>query len=387
MSKKKMEIKNQIEALKAEARQFIEENKLEDAKAKTVELKNLKEQLDILDDLDNLDPSNPIKAEHTQGELKDKKEQEQLYKNAFVKALKGKKLSVDDRQALDFKNSLSESTDADGGLIVPKDVKTAINELKRSLIDLSQLATIEPVGTNSGTRVLEKLATMTAFDKITDDTADISEMTSPQFQSISYAIEKYAGYLPIPNDLLKDTDQNVLDYITKWIAKKSVITNNTLFMAILTALTESTFKDWKDIKKALNVTLDPMHAVGATILTNQDGYQYLDTLVDSTGKPLLKDDITQAGGKILFGKAIIVAPNTQLATTGTTTKYAPMYIGDFKEGVVKFDRQTYEIASTNVGGTAFRKDRTEMRVIEREQYKGWDTAAIVRGKIDVTATV
>jgi HK97 family phage major capsid protein len=387
MSKKKMELRNQMEALKAEARQLVEENKLEDAKAKTAELKKLKDQLDVLDDLDNLDPSDAFKAAPSAGELNDQKEQEQLYKNAFVKALKGKKLSADDRQALDFKNSLSENTDADGGLIVPKDVNTAINELKRSLIDLSQLATIEPVSTNSGTRALEKLATMTAFDKITDDTADISEMASPQFQSVSYAIEKYAGWLPIPNDLLKDTDQNLIAYINRWIAKKSVVTNNTLFMAILTALTESTFADWKAIKKALNVTLDPMHAVGATILTNQDGYQYLDTLTDSTGKPLLKDDITQPGGKILFGKPIVTAPNAQLATTGTTTKYAPMFIGDFKEGVVKFDRQTYEIASTNVGGTAFRKDRTEMRVIEREQYKAWDVAAIVRGKIDVTATV
>ena len=77
----------------------------------------------------------------------------------------------------------------------------------------------------------------------------------------------------------------------------------------------------------------------------------------------------------------------QLATTGTTTKSAPIYVGDFKEGVVKFERQGYEIAATSVGGTAFRKDRTEMRVIEREQYKAWDSAAIVRGKIDITPTV
>jgi HK97 family phage major capsid protein len=235
--------------------------------------------------------------------------------------------------------------------------------------------------------VLEKIATMTAFAKITDDTADIAEMNSPQFDSISYAIEKYAGWLPIPNDLLNDSDQNIISYLTKWIAKKSVVTNNGLFMAILTALSETTFGDWKAIKKALNVTLDPMHAIGATILTNQDGFQYLDTLVDTTGRPLLKDDITQAGGKILFGKTVIVAPNAQMPTTGTTTKYAPMFIGDFKEGVVKFDRQTYEIASTNIGGSAFRKDRTEMRVIERQQYKAWDSAAIVRGKIDVTAVV
>lgn len=386
MSKKKLELRNQIEALKAEARELVEANDMVKARAKADEAKNLKEQLDLMDELEEIDLQDNG-AGKSLGEIKDEKERDKLYKNAFVKALKGKKLNAEDREALEFSNSFTESTDADGGLIVPKDVTTKINELKRTLIDLSQLATIENVTTLSGSRVLEKLSTMTSFDKITDDTADIAEMTNPQFQTISYAIEKYAGWLPIPNDLLKDTDQNILDYITRWIAKKSVVTNNILFMAILTALTESNFADWKAIKKALNVTLDPMHAAGASILTNQDGYQYLDTLVDTTGKPLLKDDITQAGGKILFSKPVIVAPNSQLPTTGTTTKYAPMYIGDYKEGVIKFARQGYELASTNVGGTAFRKDRTEMRVIEREQYKAWDSAAVVRGKIDVTASV
>lgn len=386
MSKKKMELKNQIEQLKAEARQLVDENKLPEAKAKADEAKALKEQLDLIDEIDGLEVNNGIPV--SAGEAKDKKDQEELYKNAFMKALKGNRLTSEDRNAIDsYQNALSESADADGALIVPKDIQTRINEYKRTLVDLSQMGTIEPVSTLSGSRVLEKIATMTAFDNITDDTADITEMTSPQFEAITYSVKKYAGWLPIPNDLLKDSDQNIISYLEKWIGKKSVVTNNTLFLVILNALTEVTFGDYKAMKKALNVTLDPMHALNAAILTNQDGYQYLDTLEDGNGRPLLKDDITQASGKILFGKPVKVAPNSQLPTTGTTTKYAPLFIGDYKEGVIKFDRQRYEIASTNIGGTAFRKDRTEMRVIEREEYKAWDSAAVVRGKIDVTSVV
>lgn len=385
-NKKKQELFNQMEGLKAEARQLVDENKLVEAKAKAAEVKNLKEQIDLIEELDGMSFNNNSDSKPL-GQINDEKEIDTKYQDAFFKAFKNQKLSVDDREIIEIKNALTESTDADGALIVPKDVRTAINEYKRTLIDISQLATNEGVTTLSGSRVLEKLATMTAFANITDDTADIADMGSPQFETIAYAVKKYAGYLPIPNDLLKDSNQNIIAYLTRWIGKKSVITNNTLFLAILNALTETTFADWKGMKKALNVTLDPMHAAGAKILTNQDGYQYLDTLLDGNNRPLLKDDITQESGKILFGKQVIVVPNSQLATTGTTTKYAPMFIGDYKEGVVKFDRQTYEIASTNIGGTAFRKDRTEMRVIEREEYKAWDSAAIVRGKIDVTATV
>lgn len=383
MSKEKLELRNQIETLKAEARQLVDEGKLTDAKAKADEAKNLKEKYDLIDDLDNMNTG----AGKQLGELNDEKDQEKEYQNAFLKAFRRKPLTSDEVKVLEVKNSLTESTDTDGALLVPKDVKTAINEYKRTLIDLSTLAYVEGVTTSSGSRVLEKIATMTPFEDITDDTADIPEIASPQFETVSYAIRKYAGWLPIPNDLLKDSDQNIIAYLTRWIGKKSIVTNNKLFLAILSALTASSFADWKAVKKAINITLDPMHALGAKILLNQDGYQYFDTLTDSTGKPLLKDDITQESGKILFGKQVIVAPNTILPTTGTTAKKAPIYIGDYKEGVIKFDRQTYEITSTNVGGTAFRKDRTEMRVIEREQYKAWDSAAVVSGTIDVTAII
>jgi HK97 family phage major capsid protein len=383
--KKRNELKNQMETLKAEARQLVDENKMVEAKAKADEAKNLKEQIELMDGLDELEVKDgagkPIE------EVKDEADKEKKYNDAFFKAFKGKKLTAADYEIIDMQNSLTESTDADGALIVPKDVKTQINEYKRTLIDLSQLVTIEGVSTLSGSRVLEKLATMTAFENITDDTADIAEMASPQFETVTYAIKKYAGWLPIPNDLLKDTDQNITAYLSKWIGKKSIVTNNTLFLAILTALEEITFADYKAIKKALNISLDPMHSLNAKILTNQDGFQYFDTLEDGNGKPLLQVDITNPTKKLFAGKEIVVAPNSILATTGTTTKYAPIFVGDYKEGVVKFDRQTYEIASTNVGGTAFRKDRTEMRVIEREEYKAWDSAAIVRGKIEVTAVI
>lgn len=384
MNKKIQEIKNQIEVLKAEARQLVDEDKLKEAKNKTDEIKELKNKLDMLTEIEELEAQNTTGKQI--GEIKDEKEQEQLYKNAFIKALKGKRLSIEDREIIE--NALTESTDEDGALIVPKDIKTQINEFKRSLVDISQLATIEPVSTLTGSRVLEKIATMTTLENITDDTADIPEMQSPKFDQVTYSIKKYAGWLPIPNDLLKDSDQNIINYLKKWIAKKSVVTNNTLFLAIISMLNEVIFADYKDIKKALNVKLDPMHALNAKILTNQDGFHYLDTLEDKTGKPLLQTDIVNPTKKLFAGKEIQIAPNSILkTTTDGENQYAPIHVGDFKETVIKFDRQTYEIASTNVGGTAFRKDRTEMRVIEREEYKSWDTDAVVRGKIDVSSVI
>ena len=98
-------------------------------------------------------------------------------------------------------------------------------------------------------------------------------------------------------------------------------------------------------------------------------------------------DVSRPGGNILFGKPVIVVPNSVLATTGTTTKLAPMIVGNLAEAITMFERQGAQIASTNVGGTAFRKDRTEFRAIEREDVKLIDSAAVVYGTVDVTSVI
>lgn len=50
---------------------------------------------------------------------------------------------------------MKAGVDADGGLIVPQDISTKINELKRALNPLDQLVTITPTTTMTGSRVME----------------------------------------------------------------------------------------------------------------------------------------------------------------------------------------------------------------------------------------
>lgn len=114
---------------------------------------------------------------------------------------------------------------------------------------LESLINIIPVNRASGSRVFEKIATMTPLANITDDTADIEDMGSPQFENIQYAIKDYAGWMPVPNDLLDDSDQNIINYLTGWIARKSVVTRNSLILTLLATLTKTTFADWKAIKR------------------------------------------------------------------------------------------------------------------------------------------
>ena len=76
--------------------------------------------------------------------------------------------------------------------------------------------------------------------------------------------------------------------------------------------------------------------------------------------------------------------NRTLPSTGSTTVKAPFIVGNFKELMVLFNKGTYELASTNIGGDAWRRDTTELRTITRDDCVKWDETAAVFGKIKIS---
>ena len=124
-----------------------------------------------------------------------------------------------------------EGTPADGGLLVPKDVQTMINEQMRALSPLSDLFTVETVTSNTGSRVRDTSPT-TGFTKIAEN-SNINKDDKPTFANVEYNVQKYALIVPVSNDLLADTDQNLLAYLSRWLGKKAVITENSLRSARL----------------------------------------------------------------------------------------------------------------------------------------------------------
>jgi len=316
---------------------------------------------------------------------------EEEYKRIFLKGLRRQRITADDHSIIEeYKNVMHEggvTTDPDGdtGIIVPEDVQTRINKLMRTLNDLSRHIRIEKVNTLSGSRVLEKDEDMVPF-AVVDEYGEIEEIDNPKFTPVSYQLIKRAGFLPLTNELLKDTDQNILAYVTNWIAKKHVITKNSLIISILNSLSKKGLKDIKAIKKVLNVDLDPAISLSSTIITNQDGFHWLDEQDDENGRPLLQEDITRPGKKLFKGRPIVVVSNRTLPSTGTSTVKAPFIVGNFKELMVLFTRGVYELASTNIGGDAWRRDSTELRTIVRDDCVKWDTEAAVFGQLTISTT-
>lgn len=356
------------------------------------EMKELRAQLDL--ELEVRANSIPELKEVVKPEArKEDVDIEKEYRNIFMKIVRNRATSKDMNDLKDLEERakaeptetpfLKSSTDENGGYIVPKDVQTKINEYKRTqLFDLSQLVTVVTTKFTKGSRVFEKLEDQTAFANI-DEWDKIEDIPAPKFEKKEYAMKSFAGILPVPRQLLQDTDASLMTFLARFIAKKSLFTRNSQILAILNGLTKRT-KDivyTDDLKAILNKELDGVFTAGAKIVTNQDGFNWLDTCKDEKGNYLMQRDVTSSTGFSLFGHEVVVVPNSTLKSTGTK---APVFVGDLKEAVMLFDRGEYEVLSTEVGGDAFRRNSHDIRIIDRFDVQKWDTDAVIATQIDVS---
>lgn len=372
MNKKMREIKAQIEVLHEEANRLFEAKDLTSAESKIAEIDNLEREYKVAERLFNNE--------------KDEVTEEVVNK---VKVVDKVKNFADNIKKI--KNSMNEGTGTDGGYTVPEDVSTDIEHLREAKFSLEQLVSVETVATMSGKRTFKKRSSQTGFTKVGEATA-IGAKATPQFDRISYTIDKYAGILPVTNELFEDSDANIYNELTTWIADESRVTRNKLILEAINTKTPVALTGIDDIKKALNVTLGQAFKATSKIVTNDDGLQYLDTLKDNDGNYLLQSSPADPMKLVLTAGAttipVEVIPNADMTTTENKV---PFVIGDLKEGIKLFDRKKLNIMTSNVAVAgdlnAFEEDLTLFRAIEREDVVVRDESAFVNGYIELTATV
>lgn len=394
--KKSEDMKQQLTALQNEAQQLInnDDATAEQVEAKSKEIANLKAKIVMQENLEADEKAaveesvkngsaKPIDAKGTEA---GEKVENKTYENAFYNVLAGKRLTAEQSQALlEVNNALSSGTGEDGGYLIPADQQTAIKELKRNLKSAEGLVNIEFVSTLNGSRVIEKDAEHTPFSEFVEG-SDVPESGTPQFDTVNYVIKDRGGILPIPNNLLADNTANLKAYINNWLSKKQIATRNKLIFDLLATKAKTPIADFDDIKNAFNVLLDPAIAAMSKVITNQSGYNWLDTQKDSDGKYLMQPMATDLTKKALFGLyPVEVFSDKTLKNDTTSGTKAPFIMGSTKEAVTLFDRQAMSLLATNIGGTAFGKNRTEVRAITREDVKAVDFDAIVYGQITITA--
>ena len=371
MNKKMREIKAQIEVLNEEATKLFEAKDLEGAENKLAEIDNLEREYKVAEKLF-------------------KGEKEEVTDEVVNKAKAVDKVKAFATAIKEVKNTMSVGEGTDGGYTVPEDVQTDIEHLREAKFSLEQLVNVESVSTMSGRRTYKKRSSQTGFNKVGEGTK-IGQSATPKYDVISYDIEKYAGILPVTNELFEDSDANIYNELTQWIADESRVTRNKAILEAINTKPQVALTGLDDIKKALNVTLGQAFKATSVIVTNDDGLQYLDTLKDAEERYVLSASPADPMKMVLCAGAttipVKVVPNADLATTDNKV---PFIIGDLKEGIKLFDRKKLNIMTSNtaVAGelNAFENDLTLFRAIEREDVVVRDAAAFVNGYITVTAT-
>lgn len=294
-------------------------------------------------------------------------------------------MSMKDKFVKEFKDMVTtgKTSAGNGGLTIPDDVRTTINTLVRQYASLQNLVRVEAVTTESGSRVYEKFTDIKPLASLDDESATIGDNDDPELTTIKYLIKRYAGITTVTNTLLKDTAENIIAWLSTWIARKVVVTRNQAILAVMnTASKKPTIAKFDDIKDLELTALDPALNATASFLTNQSGFAVLAKVKNAMGDYLVQRDPTNPEIYRIGGKQVSVIADRWLPDVSSVH---PLYYGDFKQAITLFDRENMSLLSTNIGGGAFEKDETKIRVIDRFDVEQVDGDAYAVGSFTTIA--
>ena len=381
---KKRELAAKINEKKTEIRNLIAADKLAEATEAEKELKDLQKKYDMLDALDKEDLEE-VKAQAAAGKAGDFGKKNKIV-NAFVNVIRAgirkEPVSKEDMEILD---AMREGSGEDGGLTVPADISTQIRELRRSEDALENEVTVENTSNIKGSRVYEVNADSVPFDTV-DEESVFPDVDTPVLKKIEYAVKKFGGILKVTYELLKDSDTNIIAFLTNWAAKKCRATRNGLILKKLDEMTagfEVEVTDVDGLKNIFNVELDPAIVAGSKIITNQSGFNWLDKLKDKDGNYILQKDPTQPTRRLLFGSYPVRVVSNR--TIKNSDGKVPLYCGNLKEALVLFDRENMTIDISAEAGDLWSKDQTGIKVRERLDCQIIDDCAVVKAEIPATA--
>lgn len=350
--------------MKALAQSYLDEGKVDEAKAKMKEIEDTKAAIEIQLQLeaDEEQEAADKMAEQAQNKAKTPADNGVAKTanalRAMIKAGMGRRLTEAENALL-----LPADPDTTGtGYLLPEDIRTTIRQKIRDYSSFREVLGYIPTTALSGAFTVEDFETLSELVDFTDGT-DGTEATDIKFKPVAFALKSKGALITLSNTLLAMTDNNLIEYIARIFAKKAVITENKMAISVLAnGKTKKSIADWKALKSSINKDIDESVKYGLVVVTNQDGFDELDKAVDSTGRAILQPDPTSPTRKLFAGYPVRVYSNALLPTTGTTTKKAPIIYGNLAEAVQFVDNEMYAFATSEAAG--FKSNTTIARVIE-----------------------
>jgi HK97 family phage major capsid protein len=377
MNKRMRELLAKVDQKQKEARSYMDG-----------ENKDITKATAILDECDSLKAEYEaekrlFEAEKAEVEPEAEKKVEEKKQTDSVKAFA-------DAARNGFQKDMSEGSQADGGYTVPEDIVTQIEKYRDAKGSLRDHVRVVSVQTKSGARTFKKRGSVTGFAKVLEN-GKFAKKATPQFERLAYNIDKFGGYFVMSDEVLEDSDVNLVNEIVELIGDEARVTDNVEIIAAIKAAksTPVDFEDLDGIKNALNVTLGQAFRPTSKIYTNDNGLQFLDTLIDGNNRPLLAPSPTEPMKMVLaVGPTtvpIVVLPNADFPNLD---QGIPFIVGDLNEGFVLWDRRQITLTQSKTasveGYNAFEQGGMLIRADERADYTVRDAEAFVLGYIAAT---
>ena len=367
--RKSVEMKKQLDALKNEIKTLQAAGKVNEAHGKLDELNTMKNAIAVQEAIEQEEmenfAGNPV--EHTVTV-----DNSVMQNRVFNKQILNMPLTEDEKKYAT--NAVGTPGQAGGikskgGYLLPEEQFNRLIEYRRGLIALKDLCEVIPVTRRSGSipTTVEDDSELINFDELNDiSKKDIN------FAQISYNVGTYGEIIPVANELLEDIDIDLISVIGRRFVRKGINTENSKIIALLQTLTPKAGDSYDDIKTALNVSLDPAISATAVIITNQNGFDYLDQVKLDNGLPLLQPVLTDPTKKQHSGRIIHVVKNERLSDVSGAH---PFFVGDMAEFCKFFDREQVTVdLSTDAG---FNMNAAMLRAIERFDVQKADVKAMV----------
>lgn len=359
--KKIDELKSQLETLKEDAQTLLNAKKVDEAKAKMEEAKILKEAISLQEQLDKEEAEilNKEAKDKKEGMTADKTKENASAIRAMIKKVTGAPLTEAENALL---LPSTEHTTGEHGesYILPEDISTLIHKKIRQYKSLREVIGYIPTSALTGSFPIEDFETVSELVDFADGT-DGQDSNDIKFKNISFSLKEKAAFIKLSNTLLKLTDNALIAYIVEVFAKKAVITENKMIITVLKSnKSAKALQDWKALKSSINVDLDPAVLFGSCIVTNQTGFDYMDSALDETGRPILQPNPANPTQKLFNGQVIHVFSDAMLPNN---EKKAPIFYGNLSEAV-KFVDLNGQVAFATSTEAGFMSNTTIARLIE-----------------------
>ena len=382
--KKRAELVAAINALRTKVTDLLAKNDLPAAKDASDKLQAKMQELEALDkdsgkseDNGNFKPISNISG----GSKMDRKEHLKKVSAAVNTYLRRGYQALDEAgrnlvKPLNATDSPGQvgNVDARGGVLVPVETADFVLRQSTGVYRLRERVQERFTSFRSGTIPLMENPTtglVAQFDEFPSGGIQKGQVT---FGSVNYAVKDYGLIIPVSRDLLQDASVDVFAELMEQFLRAQVVSENAFILAALDEANAApeAVSDWRGILKALTKTT-PIGATDKVIVTNSDGWNYLDTLTDEQGRPILTQALVDNPRRYFRGYEVIQIPDSQLPTAtpaeGADYGAIPFYVGSLYDAVIMIERQGLEVSYNPYSDSAYAKNAVDVRITCRLDTK------------------